>query len=863
MKEKIKIYFKKALDAILKGDKFLYEKKIYQFVIYGVLIFLFVAFWGSFSSDKVFRNYTEDDIKTFQVSSSTKYQMTFEAKSSELSYLRIYFDSNKSSLSSRDKMKLTLSDEQGFLLAESESYLYNAERGYIRVDMDNVELETGEWYILNMDFTGMEKGSYITLKAHQAFISNSDLQKSADENNEELSLDYSIGFNKVPNISYYFNKTNYISFVIQLVFFLAFAFIIFDDKFLANRKFKEIMRAIMVPVFCYVMVEILNIEKARPFQLFLPFSIKNYFCLLLTLIVVAAFYFMFYMMTGTGFVASVIVTILCAAIGFVNHSKLVMRGDSFMPWDIVSAGIAVKTGSTYYFHVTVNFIAGIAVCVAILCLLRLTITKYVKFTKGRVYLLLTSILSVLFVFTGFVLNPTVLNGMNIYYQVNPPVQSYNENGGILAFLMHLNNIKAHGGENNSPENVSNLIYQYEGIESKMKLDKEINNFDVKPNVICIMSESYTDLRTIRDFKTSEPIMPYYDSLMDESINGRLAVSIFGGGTCNTEFEFLTGYSVANLLPGSSVYTFYVNNGIDALPRIYSENGYRTVALHSFDGDWWDRREKYPMLGFNEFYTRDDFDQSARYVRRYISDMSTFQKITDIYEESDEPLFMFCVTMQNHADFSARYDNMTYDIKITDMADSEGNPYNYAENYISLERESDDALQYLIEYFRNTDEPTIIVLFGDHYPTLDSGFYDALLQTDLGGISVEESLPIYETPYFIWANFDMSEGGTIINTKPGDHGVTSPNFLGQTILDLSGMPSPESRACLRVLQRRISAMNALAVYDKYGTPHFDISDLNQRIIQNLEDYATIQYGLIYYEDYSVEDTEETFANSTEN
>ena len=86
-----------------------------------------------------------------------------------------------------------------------------------------------------------------------------------------------------------------------------------------------------------------------------------------------------------------------------------------------------------------------------------------------------------FIRMGMILTETdikVLKGMNIYYQVNPPVQSYNENGGILAFLMHLNNIKANGGENNSPETVSNLIYQYEGIESKMKLDKETNNFDV-------------------------------------------------------------------------------------------------------------------------------------------------------------------------------------------------------------------------------------------------------------------------------------------------------------------------------------------------------------------------------------------------
>ena len=378
------------------------------------------------------------------------------------------------------------------------------------------------------------------------------------------------------------------------------------------------------------------------------------------------------------------------------------------------------------------------------------------------------------------------------------------------------------------------------------MNKKINK-GVKPNVICIMSEAYCDLNDIRELETSEPATPYFDSLTDETRDGPLAVSIFGGGTCNTEFEFLTGYSMSSLLPGSSVYTFYINHQTEALPQLYKDAGYKTVALHSFDGDWWDRREKYPYLGFDEFYTRDDFPEDAQYVRRYISDLETFKKIKNIYDESEEPLFLFCVTMQNHADFSARYDNMTYDIKINNVLKEDGSHFEYAENYLSLLRESDDALKYLIEELKQSDEPTIVVFFGDHLPTLDAGFYDAMLNEDLGEVNIDESVDLYNTRYFVWANYDLGD-------SIGEDGIISPNFLGQDLLDMSGIKSPASRSCLRVLNTKIAAIRSIAVYDLDGVPHTDYSTLSRDEIDIIEDYSFIQYGLIYYEDDEDEENE---------
>lgn len=837
MKKLLKNFAKicKAIwSKIKKIDDFLMKYRVYVIIPVCVMLATIFLFNDSFYQTKTFSNYANLTTVPIHVEENMSIQYTFEAKTDVLSQVILNKDMSKCRLTSSDKAIIHISNSSNQVILEKEVYLYHPSHTYISLDCDNLKVEKGEIYYVTFEVSQLAETSSLYLDMHAI---NSFDQLGVDE----MSQDIPVGFEYVPNISYQYSSINVWYFLPNALLFIGALALLFIKPLYNKRWFNETFRAIFIPMYIYLFVELLNIEKNNSLQMIFPLTAKHLIVLLAGIAIVLLLYALFYAITGRGSIAMLIVCVIVAAIAYTSHTKMVMRGDAYVPWDIYSAGIAATIGSKYHFTFTTNFFVSIALIISIILLIRVTWTPKIPKVKYRLAFGLTTLVLLVAFSFGFVTNTTLLKKMKISYALYPVLESYNENGTLLAFVLNLNNIFATGAEANTPEATEDVLQQYIDAVDEAGMNEIAASSEVKPNVICIMSESYCDLRNIRDIETSEPVMPYFDYLMPETQHGNLAVSIFAGGTCNTEFEFLTGFSVSGLLAGSSVYTFYVNNQLATLPAIYRENGYQTTAIHPFDANWWDRSTTYPVIGFDTFISRQDFEDPS-IVRRYISDQAAFERIVYEYENKAEgqPIFEFCVTMQNHGDYSQSYDNMAYDVQLTGLVDEE---YPYAEQYLSLIRESDDALKYLIEYFRNADEPTIIVFFGDHLPALDQGFYDKLLATDIGTMSASESLPLFQTPYFVWANYPISTGDT---------GVTSPNFLGQHILDMSGVDSPDERACLRYLTTKVSAISALAVYDLDGTPWLNQEDLPQDVQDVINDYLFVQYGQIFFEDTDADD-----------
>lgn len=821
-------------NKIRQADTFLSEKRIYQIacLVFVIVVSLFLL--NSFNKITTYSNYAQSKSAGILMEENQSVSFVFEAKKSKLSSISLYKDMKKSRLDASDTLEITLSDDSGRLIYSKQAFLYHPHRNYVTVDLDGLRLKSGQFYTIQITVSNLSRGSVLYLETHSINTFSRIGEDNPDIEDEENSYDVPVGYTYVPNVSYHYSILSPLSMFVHLFLLIAAVFLLFFKRLLKSSLFREAYRMFGIGLFLYLILEILNVARDDSLQFLFPFNGRFIFIISCGLAIIIIIYTVLYSLIGRGTIAMLITSVIVFAIGYTNHTKIVMRGDPFMPWDIYAAGIAARVSSKYDFRITIQFIASLFMVAIILIMIRLTHCEKIKSRKIRIMTIIASVAIAVGFSFGIITNVELHKKMDISYPLYPPLESYNENGTMFSFFLHLNNINAKGETDNSPQLTVDIINRYAQIAEDMNLDENVSSQYFQPNVICIMSESYGDLRMIRDIETSEALMPFFDSLKKNTMYGELQVSVFAGGTCNTEFEFLTGFSVSGLLAGSSVYTFYVDEEINAMPSIFRSEGYKTIAIHPFDAQWWDRETAYPLLGFDEFYSREDFSDPSM-VRQFISDKSAFERIVEEYEKNEDegPIFTFCVTIQNHADFSQRWDNEAYDLKIENFEDYD---FPYAENYFSLLRESDDALKELIGYFENVDEPTIIVFFGDHLPQLDFGFYDALLDTDISQISASESLPMYATPYFIWANYDI---------PVGYQGKTSPNFLGQTVLDLAGIKSPDDRACLRVLQTKISALSSLAIYDLEGSPWMSTENMSEDILKVLQDYERIQYGSIYY------------------
>ena len=266
--------------------------------------------------------------------------------------------------------------------------------------------------------------------------------------------------------------------------------------------------------------------------------------------------------------------------------------------------------------------------------------------------------------------------------------------------------------------------------------------------------------------------------------------------------------------------------------LMKEQGYGgNLALHPYLASGWNRIQVYDWMGFEEFYSQEDFVDPIMY-RKYISDQSDFEKIVELYEEyaseedsKNQPFYLFNVTMQNHGGFDKVYDNFDHNIKIMDNHSTET-----ANQYLSLVKKTDEAFEYLVNYFKNVDQPTILVMFGDHQPSLGSDFYDGLYGKSAANLTQEELMKKYETPFIIWANYDIEESSI---------DAMSANYLGAYVMQEAGLKMSPYQKFLMKLYDKLPVLSAMGAIDSDGT--YYESGLDSPYKDLVEEYQIFQYN----------------------
>ena len=518
------------------------------------------------------------------------------------------------------------------------------------------------------------------------------------------------------------------------------------------------------------------------------------------------------------------VSILFTVMSLIFYFVFLCRGEPLQLIDFFSLGTALAVAGSYQFEVT----RAIAVVVPLsLCLIGIYmhLPDWVLARKrlGRLGIRI-GVAGFMFASYFFYLNVNWNGGLGILTDLWAPIKTYREYGTTVGFFCVAKYMRLTPPDGYSVEGAEKIAEK--SVEEQNGTDGNGGNGKTKPvNIIAIMNESWADYRMVGDLKTNLEVMPYYDSMEENTIKGSTLVCIRGGGTAKTEYEFLTGNSVKRF-PGMVPYVSYFTHDQYSLVTTLEAQGYETAAMHPNKGSNWKRTTAYRLLDFNEFYTIDDFDSSAERIRGHISDKANYEKIIEVInnkESSDQPFFLFDVTMQNHGG----YTNRAYksDVEVEGYDDSAVN------QFLSLERDSDEALEYLIEYFKDYEEPTLIVMFGDHYPDLPDEFTEAISGKAYDDLTLDEQQMYFATPFFIWANYDIDEATDVL---------TSTNYLGTMMMEQTGLEMADYNYYLQDLMEEIPALNHLGYMDTEGKFH-SWNDGEPEILDKEWEYECLQYN----------------------
>lgn len=626
-------------------------------------------------------------------------------------------------------------------------------------------------------------------------------------------------------------------FVIQLLISLAIIF-----KFKTKSKWlgnvTKISALFILPCLILVMSEIANGIFQRNFT---SLIFWGGYILILTLT------FLFTAISGSIRFSLIFVSSVVAGLSIANNYVLRFRGTPFLPTDFYAAKTATNVAMNYNFSPNLEIIAAVCLLVLIIVLaLKIKKPDFSLFWKC-IFRGSTGVVCIVMAVLFFTTNTFAKIGIipNFWDQS----VSNNNQGFLLNFTNNTKYMYVTAPLGYSAGEIDEIVENAGKVEAASK--------NQTPNIICIMNEALCDLRVLGDFETNQEYMPFLNSLTENTIKGNLYNSVIGGGTCNTEFEFLTGHTMAFLPSGSYPYMSNLNSPVSSIVSTLKSQGYSSVAFHPYYASGWERTKAYSNFVFDDFISIEDIlddelmdaykqfangawanylnylmeleypEKSDMFSRFYISDEYNYGEIIKNFENRDtsSPYFMFNVTIQNHGGYTDPNDYLEEDVQITSLS----NEYDDVSRYLSLLKDSDEAFADLIAYFESIEEPTVICMFGDHQPALDAKFYSEML--DKG------SMPLYEweqkryvTPFYIWANFDIEEQYVE---------KLSTNYLSSLLLKTAGVELTEYNRYLLKLSEALPIIDKVGYVDNKGNYYH--WDDESEYTQILNDYKCVQYN----------------------
>lgn len=509
---------------------------------------------------------------------------------------------------------------------------------------------------------------------------------------------------------------------------------------------------------------------------------------------------------------AVVLAVALYVLGLAEYFVILFKSMPISPGDLTALSTAAAVAGTGFTYTITSFcMLSLAFTVIAIQICTLAAQVAPKRQKGSWRGLVLNLLIAIVCLGGIAAHTTLLDYYHtLYIQVYSwrPLESYYRQGFLPSFISGAQTIKPSKPEDYSISGAKKLISEYAeeydsnnqtGGSSATRLEATKQFDEEKPTVIAVMNETFSDLSIYQNMHADYQGPTYFKSIGDCLSRGRLYVSAYGGGTANTEFEFLTGNSMAYLGSGVYPYTTYDLTDTENLAAQFKSLGYYTTAMHPNHGTNWNRENVYKDFGFDQFLTINDF-QNAETLRGMVTDKATYDKILELLDTNSNPQFIFDVTMQNHSGYDTGL--IPYDKQMSLNIDGEFN--SNVNEYVSLIQQSDEALKYFLNKLSKLDRKVVVVFWGDHQPFFPDTYNDRWFTNEDDATHQER---LWQTSYIIWANYDVAG-----NSQTSHEEDLSSNYLSSELMKLIGAPLTDYQKAHLTLRQSLPALNSVGYED---------------------------------------------------
>lgn len=518
------------------------------------------------------------------------------------------------------------------------------------------------------------------------------------------------------------------------------------------------------------------------------------------LAILLALYFLFFR-TGWGIALGVLV--FCIA-GIAQHFVLLFKGVVLMPSDLFALGTAAEVAGGYTLEFTDSLTLALCGLMVLLFACSLVIRPAVD-RDSSPFVVYGANVAVSLAAGGLLL----FGYNNIDYSATfgcdkmcwAPNLIYQQQGFLPSFITLAQNLEISKPDGYDAGEAEAMEREYASVYDDLRGGSDdrrqaVEQFEtLKPSVVAIMNESYSDLSVYAELGCGYTGPQYPKALSDALLAGSVTTSVYGGGTANSEFEFFTNTSMAYIGTSKCPYTLYDLSNVDNLVAQFSSLGYSTSAIHPGNPANYNRDKIYREFGFEQFYSAADFSHEE-FFHNAASDRATYSKVLDILAENDGPQFIFDLTMQNHGGYETGNIPDSH-VQHYQPLDVEASTTVQTNEYLACIQKSDEDLTWFLEQLRNLDRPVAVVFWGDHQPSFADQYNNLYFYGEESAVHEARS---HQTPYFIWANYDVA--GNTQTSQQRDMGL---NSLGATLLDLIGAPLTDFQKSTLGIREQIACM----------------------------------------------------------